>query len=317
MHGSEKGCNLAPVKPTAILYLARSVSLDDAGDTVQMFPPGKQTVKPSRVDGKEPEEITLTIDEQTAADLESIRATLQARADANEGDAPYFDFNHEDGPASGWPKRIFWGGEDPQRGGVRAEVEWSSAGDEARTGKTFRRFSPAFFADAGRVTAAPVNMGGLVNRAAFKTIQPFFAKDPEPSPNPTPTPEPPMNEAEIKALQNELAALKAEKAEMQTMLDGLTLQAKTAAENEAKTLVAKAAAEGRIPPGEEIQKKWTASIVADPNAKDLLLAMAPNPALAAKSVILGKPADDPEQLKAKAGDPLAAEIAAKRAAKQI
>lgn len=274
------------VKPTAaVLYLARSVSLAEAGETVQMFPPGKQNVKPSRVDGKEPEEIELTIDAQTAADLEAIRAELQARADANEGDAPYFDFNHEDGPASGWPKRIFWGGDDPLLGGVRAETEWSSAGDEARTGKTFRRFSPAFYADGGRVTGCPVNMGGLVNRAAFRAIQPFFAKDPESQPSPeSPPNEPTMNEAEIKALQDENANLKTQIAEMQKSLDALTLQAKCAAENEAKTLVAKAASEGRIPPGEEVQKKWTAAIVADPTAKDLLLAMAPTPALVSGKV---------------------------------
>jgi hypothetical protein len=295
------------VKP--ILYLARSVSLDDSGGSVQMFPPGAQTVTPSRADGKEPEQITLTIDERTAADLESIRAALQAKADAGDGDAPYFDFNHADGEASAWPKKIFWGGDDPLLGGVRAEVEWSAAGDAARQGKTFRRFSPAFFAENGRVTGVPVNMGGLVNRAAFTRIQSFFAKQAEAT---TPTP-PPMNEAEIQALQEENATLKTQLAEMKAQLDELTLQAKSAAENEAKTLVAKAAAEGRIPPGEEIQKKWAASIVADPSAKELLLAMAPNPALLAKSVIQGKPADGDKPLQAKASDPLAAEIAAKRA----
>jgi hypothetical protein len=122
-----------------------------------------------------------------------------------------------------------------------------------------------------------------------------------------------MNEAEIKALQEENATLKTQLAEMKAQMEELTLQAKCAAENEAKTLVAKAAAEGRIPPGEEIQKKWTAALAADPSAKELLLAMAPNPALLAKSVIQGKPADGDKPLQAKAADPLAAEIAAKRA----
>ena len=316
-------------QPTAMLYLARSVSLPPAaGDTVQMFPPGTQTVTPSRANGDEPQALTLTIDARTAEDLESIRAALQAKADAGEGDAPYFDFNHQDGEASAWPRRIFWAGDDPLLGGVRAEVEWSAAGESAVHGKTFRRFSPAFFAAGGRVTGVPVNMGGLVNRAAFTRIQPFFAKspdesdasgasdasDPSPQPEPpdTPDPTPTMTDEEIKALQDENAALKNQLAEMQSQLDALTLQAKAAAESEAKTLVARAAAEGRIPPGEEIQAKWTAALVADPSARELLLAIAPHPALAAASIIKAKPADDQDTIKAKAADPLAEAIRAAR-----
>ena len=150
----------------AILHLARSLSLATASDgSVQMFPPGRQVVTPSRADGGTPQELELTIDARTAADLEAVRSSLQAKADAGEGDAPYFDFNHEDGEASAWPKSIFWAGEDPPTGGVRAIVEWSSAGDAAVQGKTYRRFSPAFYAHEGRITGAPVNMGGLVNRA--------------------------------------------------------------------------------------------------------------------------------------------------------
>ncbi len=313
------------VKPTAaILYLAKSVALTAGADTVQMFPPGAQTVTPSRLDDKPPEAITLTIDSATADALEAIRAELQAKADAGEGDAPYFDFNHQDGEAAAWPKRIYWAGDDPLLGGVRAEVEWSAAGDSARHGKTFRRFSPAFFADGGRVTGVPINMGGLVNRAAFTKIQPLFAAAPPqseisnfksqiPDPEPTPAPDPTMDETAIKALQDENALLKTQCAEMKAQLDELTLQAKCAAENEAKTLVARAAAEGRIPPGEALQQKWTAAIVADPSAKELLLAMAPNPALTAASVILGKPADAADTLQAKPGlAGLADIIAAKR-----
>ena len=43
--------------------------------------------------------------------------------------------------------------------------------------KTFRRFSPTFIPDEqGKVISSETNMGGLVNRAAFKSIQPLFAK---------------------------------------------------------------------------------------------------------------------------------------------
>jgi hypothetical protein len=253
------------------LYLARSVSLAAANETVQMFPPGKQVVTPSRADGAEPQEIELNIDAQTAEVLEALRAELQAKADAGEGDAPYFDFNHDDGEASAWPKRIFWAGDDPLLGGVRAEVEWTAAGEAAVNGKTFRRFSPAFYAADGRITGTPVNMGGLVNRAAFTRIQPLFAKqpeDPQPETN-TMTPE------EITALQEENAMLKQQLAELQAGMGEMK-------KKEAEAFVAQAAKDGRIGTDPTLQAKWVDSIVSDESAKELLLAMAPNKALTEK-----------------------------------
>jgi len=250
----------------AILFLARSAALADAAGTVQMFPPGEQTVTPSRADGGEPDEIRLVIDEQTAADLEALRAELQAKADAGEGDAPYFDFNHDDSEASAWPKRIFWAGDDPLLGGVRAEVEWSAAGQAAVQGKTFRRFSPAFYAAAGRVTGAPVNMGGLVNRAAFTRIQPLFAKAEAPPASPPATT---MSEDQITALQTENAELKNQLSALEATLGEMR-------KKDAEAAVALAAKEGRIATAPALQAKWVDSILKDPAAKDLLMAMAPN-----------------------------------------
>lgn len=258
-----------------------------------MFPPGKQVVTPSRADGSEPEQIELTIDAATAETLESLRAELQAKADAGEGDAPYFDFNHDDGEASAWPKRIFWAGDDPLLGGVRAEVEWSSAGDTARQGKTFRRFSPAFYAADGRITGAPVNMGGLVNRAAFTRIQPLFAKqnpetrDPKPDPKPEPTET--MTPEEITALQEENAALKKSLGELQAKLGEME-------KKEAEAFIELAAKEGRIGTDPALKAKWVESLIKDPAAKDLLLAMAPNPALTEKITTPTK-SDDKETVK--------------------
>lgn len=265
------------------LYLARSVSLAAAEDgSVQMFPPGKQVVTPSRADGAEPEELELTIDEKTATDLEAVRAALQAKADAGEGDAPYFDFNHDDGEASAWPKRIFWAGDDPLLGGVRAEVEWTAAGDSARSGKTFRRFSPVFYAADGRITGAPVNMGGLVNRAAFTRIQPLFAKQPE---DPKSSTDPTMTPEEITALQEENAKLKNQLTELQAKLGEMN-------KKDAEAAVEMAAKEGKIGTAPELKAKWVDSILKDPSAKDLLLAMAPNPALVSGKVTDSNKKDD-------------------------
>jgi hypothetical protein len=259
--------------PSSILFLAKSVSLEllsEADSSIMMFPPGKQVVTPSRDDGEAPEEMELVIDEQTAAILEGLRVELQAKADAGEGDAPYFDFNHDDGEASAWPKRIYWAGSDPRTGGVRAEVEWTAAGESARAGKTFRRFSPAFYAAAGRITGAPVNMGGLVNRAAFTRIAPLFAKQPTPSPKSDP--DPVMTPEEITALQSENTDLKTQLTELTNKLDGLM-------KKDAEATVELAAKEGRISTDTALKAKWVDSIIKDASAKDLLLAMAPNPAL--------------------------------------
>jgi hypothetical protein len=286
-----------------ILYLAKAAALSGAAADLQIYPPGRQTLIPSNVDPKKPrKEIEVVIDEATANALEAVRAEYQAKADANEGDAPFFDFNHDDREASAWPKRIYWAGEDPVLGGVRAEVEWSSDGAAAVNGKTFRRFSPAFFEpDAnGRITDAPVNMGGLVNRAAFTKIAglPALAAKLEIELE-TESPTDPMTPEEITALQEELAASKTKVAELQKQIDDLTVTAKAAAETDAKNTVAMAAKEGRIPAAAEVQAKWVAAIVADPNAKELLLAMAPNPALkvivTAKAGDPNKPGDEQEK----------------------
>jgi hypothetical protein len=256
----------------SVLYLARSLALVAADDSIQIFPPGTHVVTPSRADGEEPEELELVIDAQTAELLEDHRAAYAAAAERNEGDAPYFDFNHEDREASAWPKKIYWAGDDPITGGVRAKVEWSAAGEEAVSGKLFRRFSPAFFAEDGRITGAPVNMGGLVNRAAFGRIAPLFKARPA-GPSPLPSNE------DTTMTEDEITALKAENDNLQNRIKDLESQLANFAKKDAEAAVEMAAKEGRIPATPEVRAKWVDSIVKDASAKDLLLAMAPNPAL--------------------------------------
>ena len=291
-----------------IVYLARAAAVLQGLADVQMYPPGKHVITPSNTDPKKkkPEPIEVIIDESTAEALEAVRAEYQAKADAGEGDAPFFDFNHEDGAASAWPKRIYWGGEDPILGGVRAECDPSSEGDEAVIGKIFRRFSPAFYKPdkEGRITGAPVNMGGLVNRAAFAGIAPLFAKDgTEPSEEEPTDPSNVMSPEEIAALQKQIEDLTAANAALQSRCDEMEVAAKAAAEIDAKNTVALAAKEGRIPAAPEVQAKWVDSIVRDPGAKELLLAMAPNPALVTIINAKGAPVDEPEQevVQAKSG----------------
>ena len=257
------------VTDTTACYLAKLPVLPESPEgmeSIQLFPPGTHDVVVTNAKG-EPVALTVAIDQSTAETLEAARAKYQAEADAGSGDAPFLDFNHEDREASAWVKAIAWAGDDPQTGGIRATVELTESGRAAIAGKTFRRVSPAFHADPdGKITGAPANMGGFVNRAAFRTIAPLFAKESQTTP-------PTMNEEQIKALSDENAALKTKLDELETRLAALN-------KKDAEAAVEMAAKEGRIGTDPTLKAKWVDSIIKDPAAKDLLLAMAPNPALA-------------------------------------
>jgi len=160
-----------------------STSFESQGDApleIQYMPPGKHRINASR-NGK-PVELDVSIDAQAADKLNAFLKGELAKVEVGSEDRPYFDFNHEDREAAAWPTEFYWAGDDPVEGGVRAKIEWSGAGRKALSEKTFRRFSPTFIPDdQGRVVGSVTNMGGLVNRAAFKSIQPLFAKGERPS----------------------------------------------------------------------------------------------------------------------------------------
>ena len=164
---------------TPPLHAAFSNALADSTplpDSVQYMPPGRHRIRATQA-GK-PLTVEVTVDAQTAVTLQSFLAAKLAAATEGREDRPFFDFNHEDREASAWPVEFLWAGDNPQSGGVRARIEWSDAGRRAVEGRTFRRFSPTFHLDAsGRVLGSEINMGGLVNRAAFKRIAPLFASE--------------------------------------------------------------------------------------------------------------------------------------------
>jgi L-amino acid N-acyltransferase YncA len=263
-------------------------------ESIQLFPPGQHDVIVTNAKG-EPVPLSVAITEATAATLEAVRARYQAESDAGTGDAPYLDLNHDDREASAWVKAIHWAGEDPQTGGVRATVELTDAGRAAITGRTYRRVSPSFHADKdGKITGAPANMGGFVNRAAFRTIAPLFAKE---TTHDTTT----MTPDEITALQAENTALKTE---LETLRTELTAMQKT----DAEALVASAVKDGRLAGDETLQAKWVSSLLASPDSKTLLASLPVNPLLQAKlpaqkresqAADTDTPAETPEVLLAK------------------
>lgn len=157
--------------------LPASLALGDANTApadVQYMPPGRHRIRASQ--GGKPVNVEVSVNADTASTLQAYLASQLAAVAAGREDRPFFDFNHEDREAAAWPTEFFWAGDDPKTGGVRARIEWSDAGRRAVEGRTFRRFSPSFLVDAaGQVTGSATNMGGLVNRAAFKRIAPLFA----------------------------------------------------------------------------------------------------------------------------------------------
>jgi hypothetical protein len=138
---------------------------------LQWMPPGPQSPV-CFVEG-EPRKLKFTVKAAHAGTFNSQLQRLRNLAAAGQGDEPFIDFNHEDGRASGRPTEMYYGGEDPKRGGIRLKGKWTASGKASVTGPApeFTRFSPEWlFDDDEEPLAITPNLGGLVNRAAFKTI---------------------------------------------------------------------------------------------------------------------------------------------------
>jgi hypothetical protein len=175
-------CSTAFADDVLLCQFSSAFPMNDAGDLpgeIQWAPPGKHTISATQNGKPVTKEVLVN-----AAGAERVQAFLSKAledARAGAGDLPYFDLNHDDREASGWPTEFFWGGSDPKSGGIRAKLEWSKAGRDAVANKTYRRFSPAMrLSDSGEIIGSDTNMGGLVNRAAFKAIQPILAKESAP-----------------------------------------------------------------------------------------------------------------------------------------
>src|SRR5215472_6368506 len=146
-----------------------------ATNEILFLPIGLHAITP--VSGGIGKPIKVHVNEESAVVVENQRRALMA-----SGKRPYFDFNHEDGPASFWPNNFIWRPGE----GVVACGDWSKRGREAVEGRDYRAFSPVFHVDNKRAKAALVvfkdsadpNMGGLVNNPAFKNL-PLWAKNAE------------------------------------------------------------------------------------------------------------------------------------------
>jgi phage I-like protein len=296
-------------------FTTRIAADQSVPEEIQWMPPGKHRITAMQADRPVTREIL--VDARTATTMEGLLQELRTRAANGEEDRPYLDFNHDDREASGHVMSFFWGGDDPVTGGVRARVQWTEPGRTALTGRAYRRFSPSFFVNAnGEVTGAPLNMGGLVNKAAFKTIAPIWSRSGGDQVTHQPTPHGPTMEPK----DQELADLRAANANLQTQITTLNaklaehtsnaaLQAKdaeildlknkivsleTAAKEqlkvEAKNAVAAAVSQLRIPPQDTaLQKHFEDIYLANPDAGRAILAKLPAVSVSGHIIPAGTP----------------------------
>ncbi|HWQ92230.1 MAG TPA: hypothetical protein VN673_11205 [Clostridia bacterium] len=136
---------------------------------IQWMPPGKHRVWPENFE--QPFDMVITPDLAIKANADLQR--LRSNAANGQGNMPYGDFNHSDGEQSFEPLEFFWAGDDPKTGGVRLRVKWSALGEERVRGRAYRSFSPSWrlHKDSFAFLGVGLNVGGLVNRSAFSSIQ--------------------------------------------------------------------------------------------------------------------------------------------------
>jgi phage I-like protein len=282
--------------------VALPLGADGLPREIMYMPGGVQEISASR-GGKTAVQAKLSVTPEAAGVL---NAALQAHNTASR-QRPYFDFNHEDREASAWPTGFRWS--DTPEPGIYASVEWSTAGRSAIEGKSYRAFSPRFYEDQSTkpwgIEGAPLNMGGLVNKPAFKKILPLWAKagaqdNPAPSEHDERTHMTPEQLAALQARLTQLeqentalkaaaasqdnkAAIEAKDAEIATMRQ--QLDAANAAVTAQRTKDGKAAIERAIKRG-AIAAKDTKTITAlearcasDPEIAGVIDAMQGNPAL--------------------------------------
>lgn len=261
---------------------------------IQYMPPGRHDiVSTNPVDGK-PKQLTVTVDEAVAAKLKMSLDQYLAKAAGGSGDVPYIDFNHHDGPAAGHVQELYWGGDDPAKGGVRAKVRLTQPGLEAIQGRAYRRFSPSFYVDdSNNIRAASLNMGGLVNRAAFRDIEAIWSRGAEPCGEnggvmSTNSSSAASGSTELEALRAELAAARAENETLKQRLGDQALVT-------AKAAVQAAIDAGRLAPqATAVHEKWTQLCAREPQSIELLQALPVTVAVPGRITQGAGPAPKPE-----------------------
>ncbi len=196
---------MSPIKAYAAISTAVSSSGGTLPDSIQWMPPGRHAI--TAVKDGEPFEMEIDVNEALARRVAAMLQQYRDKATHAEGDLPFFDFNHNDAEASAHPLQMYWAGDDPRQGGIRARLQWTGAGADAIQRRTFRRFSPQFLTDDDKnVIGVGINMGGLVNRAAFRKIQPIWSRAAADSPQSSSYPSDPSDPTDPSSTHNSQSA---------------------------------------------------------------------------------------------------------------
>lgn len=157
-------------------------SASDLPNNLQWMPPGKRMVQPMNF--PEPFEIEVTPAMAAKADeqLQAMRADFAAGRDVE----PYLDINHKDEVKAFIPERIVWGGDDEKTGGIRVLGKWNAAGVRAAKDEGLNVLSPSWALDKFTKAFLGIkrNLGGLVPRSAFHSIQAFAKAGDDTAPAP-------------------------------------------------------------------------------------------------------------------------------------
>lgn len=190
----------APLQARASVPLQRSA----AEQGVIMYMPAGVHRVTAGLAGTATTEIWVEVGPESAAVVQASFGHV------NQSLAPhrvFFDREHEEKDATGWPMEFFWG-ETPEPG-IYARCEFSKLGRELIDGRIQRGFSPAFYTDADVPKRAAVRAGqhytvpagkrgsqanpariigiyspcagGFTNHPAFRDILPLWAKQAGPS----------------------------------------------------------------------------------------------------------------------------------------
>ena len=279
-----------------VVSAAATTSFDgQAPEQIVFMPRGEWTINP-RVDGQ-PKEVTVTVDETTAATLQSDferRLTAPVR--------PTGGFDHKPGKASFIPKGFTW----DEAKGVILNVDWTRAGKDAIEGRDYSYFSPTFLLNNGKVAGLTERgeVGSLTNNPAFEQIERIAASsDPDDSDDPDDDKQTMNKVAEklksfelisaeqcedqeavvmaVVTLHAELEAVQASNAALIQENTNLKLEAERIKGEEADTVIQAAIAAGKIGSQDKDSIQFfKAQLIASPvTTKKVLASMPVNPVL--------------------------------------
>jgi len=279
-----------------VVSAAATTTFDgQAPEQIVFMPRGEWTINP-KVDGQ-PKEVTVTVDETTAATLQSDferRLTAPVR--------PTGGFDHKPGKASFIPKGFLW----DEAKGVILNVDWTRAGKDAIEGRDYSYFSPTFLLNNGKVAGLTERgeVGSLTNNPAFEQIERIAASsDPDDSDDPDDDKQTMNKVAEklksfelisaeqcedqeavvmaVVTLHAELEAVQASNAALIQENTNLKLEAERIKGEEADTVIQAAIAAGKIGSQDKDSIQFfKAQLIASPvTTKKVLASMPVNPVL--------------------------------------